>query len=610
MHLSAMLRLLLLAILSSYITCTIVPHGNHYEARQSGNGLVTGATSRDQNGNVFVRREVRDLQANFPDQWTLYILALNKLHNANQSDAYSFYGIASIHGRPFQTWGDAPGLPYKQGMTGYCPHGNELFMGWHRPYLALFEQVVSDYVHDIATQAPTDKVERYLAAANEFRIPYWDWAQGTNSGPVPEFFTNPMLTVTNTDGVSTPMSNPLYSYQFNPISDRFDEKWRNINATIRWPNTDDATAHSQNGMFSDAFAGQSVNIVAQIGVVFRSSTFSRFSTTLEDPHGWIHGIIGGGYTADAPYKGHMWPLEYSAFEPIFMLHHANVDRLLALYQAAHPDRWMESSNIGPHGNVYLEDYQEVNGDTSLLPFRKTPGEFWTPNACRNTTVLGYAYPETQRWQYPSDDSYQNAVNSVISTLYGGQTRSQLTSAIETGSGERLLKNGNSFTDWTINTQAIASKLPSTFIVKFSFVGIFQSDPSVDAGSWMMLMPDNKQNMHTLQVRTESEKVLYGTTSITAHLIDLVNAGKLNSISSDDVVPYLRDTLTWNIFTDNGTRIAQPNGALTVQVTSTEAYVPEDRSAPIQYSENITEHPEITANKFGGTSSTSPAMMFL
>ncbi|KAE8841312.1 hypothetical protein HRS9122_05438 [Pyrenophora teres f. teres] len=608
MHLSAMVRLLLLAILSSYTTCTFVPHGNRYEARESGTGLVTGATSRDQNGNVFVRREVRDLQANYPDQWALYILALNKLHSANQSDAYSFYGIASIHGRPYQTWGDAPGLPDKQGKTGYCPHGNELFMGWHRPYLALFEQVVSNYVHDIATQAPADQVERYLAAANEFRIPYWDWAQGITSGPVPDSFTTSMLTVINTDGVSTPISNPLYSYQFKPIPDGFDDKWRNINATIRWPSTDDFMAHSQNEMFSDAFSGQSVNIVAQIGVVFRSSSFSRFSTTLEDPHGWIHGIIGGGYTADAPYKGHMWPLEYSAFDPLFMVHHANVDRLLALYQAAHPDRWMEPSNIGPHGNVYLEDYQEVNGDTDLLPFRKTPGEFWSPNACRNTTVLGYAYPETQRWKYTSDESYQNDVNSVISTLYGGQTRLQLTSAIETGFGERLLEKDNKFMDWTINTQAMASKLPSTFIVKFSFVGIFQSDTSMDAGSWMMLMPDDKHDMHILQVGPEWEKVLKGSTSITVHLIDLVNAGKLNSLNSDDVVPYLRDYLTWNIFTGNGTRMPQPNRALTVQVTSTEAYVPEDPSAPIQYSEEVSEYPEITANKFGGMSTAPPGMM--
>lgn len=51
--------------------------------------------------------------------------------------------LVAIHGRPYQTWGDAPGLPNKIGKAGYCPHDNELFLGWHRPYLALFEVSIS-----------------------------------------------------------------------------------------------------------------------------------------------------------------------------------------------------------------------------------------------------------------------------------------------------------------------------------------------------------------------------------------------------------------------------------------------------------------------------------
>jgi len=58
--------------------------------------MATSKQVDEHTGNAYVRREVRDLQANFPHQWTLYILALNKLHNANQSDAHSFYGIACL----------------------------------------------------------------------------------------------------------------------------------------------------------------------------------------------------------------------------------------------------------------------------------------------------------------------------------------------------------------------------------------------------------------------------------------------------------------------------------------------------------------------------------
>jgi hypothetical protein len=46
-----------------------------------------------------------------------------------------------IHGRPYRTWGDVPGIERKIGTASYCPHSNALFLGWHRPYLALFEVV-------------------------------------------------------------------------------------------------------------------------------------------------------------------------------------------------------------------------------------------------------------------------------------------------------------------------------------------------------------------------------------------------------------------------------------------------------------------------------------
>ncbi|KAL6168529.1 hypothetical protein ACJQWK_06163 [Exserohilum turcicum] len=230
--------------------------------------------------------------------------------------------MVAIHGRPYQTWGDAPGLPYKIDKAGYCPHDNELFLGWHRPYLALFEQVVSGYVHDIASKAPADQLQRYLAAANEFRIPYWDWAQGMEAGAVPDVLISPYIMVRDTSDMPVVLNNPLHSYHFSEMPEGFHDKWRYINTTVRWPESDDPWAPSQTFLFPEAFRNQSNNLIAQTGVAFRSSSFSRFSSALEDVHGWVHGIIGGGYLRDSPYWGHMWPLEYSAYEPLFMLHHA------------------------------------------------------------------------------------------------------------------------------------------------------------------------------------------------------------------------------------------------------------------------------------------------
>jgi tyrosinase len=208
---------------------------------------------------------------------------------------------------------------------------------------------------------------------------------------------------------------------------------------------------------------------------------------------------------------------------------------------------MEPSTIGPHGNVYLENNQLVDASTKLLPFRKTPGEFWTFNDCRDTTVLGYTYPETQRWKFDSDEAYQDNVTSIISNLYGGRSRMQLMTHHTTAGSQMLLSHNNTFTDWTIESSVVAAKFPSTFVVSFSLVSLFQSDPSIDIGSWMVLMPEHKNEVHTSRRPVVKEKRLNGTTSITSHLIDRVNAGALASLDQADVVPYLRQYLTWNVY---------------------------------------------------------------
>jgi hypothetical protein len=67
-----------------------------------------------------------------------------------------------------------------------------------------------------------------------------------------------------------------------------------------------------------------------VDLAFRASTMNEFSKTMEIAHGWIHGIIGGGWLPGT-FQGHMWPLEYSAYEPLFMLHHTCVLLCIAHY---------------------------------------------------------------------------------------------------------------------------------------------------------------------------------------------------------------------------------------------------------------------------------------
>lgn len=56
--------------------------------------------------------------------------------------------------------------------------------------------------------------------------------------------------------------------------------------------------------------------------------------SLEALHGVIHNIVG--------VQGHMTYFDYSAFDPVFWLHHVMIDRCFALWQAVNPDSKMEN----------------------------------------------------------------------------------------------------------------------------------------------------------------------------------------------------------------------------------------------------------------------------
>jgi len=60
--------------------------------------------------------------------------------------------------------------------------------------------------------------QRYLAAAQALRIPYWDWAVTPASGQnaIPDSMTQPGISVNTPQGQQM-IVNPLYKYEFHPV---------------------------------------------------------------------------------------------------------------------------------------------------------------------------------------------------------------------------------------------------------------------------------------------------------------------------------------------------------------------------------------------------------
>jgi tyrosinase len=75
---------------------------------------------------------------------------------------------------------------------------------------------------------------------------------------------------------------------------------------------------------------------------------------IENIHNSIHNSVGGW--------GHMQFPEVAGFDPIFWLHHANVDRLFAMWQALYPDSYIEPT-VNTFGSYYEPQGSVDSGST-------------------------------------------------------------------------------------------------------------------------------------------------------------------------------------------------------------------------------------------------------
>lgn len=390
------------------------------------------------NGSVPLRLEVRDLQQNYPDQWNLYLLGLQAFYQLDETSDLSYYGIAGIHGRPYREWGNVSGTNNSR-WQGYCTHTSILFAPWHRPYLALFEQVLYGIIQNIANSFPDATLARYQQAASTFRIPYWDWAAQPPSGD--QYFpvsvggsTTATVITPQSNGQTVTIPNPLYSYKFSPLDPEQGDfindqgvpynKWP---TTLRYPSSSrSVNATSQEDQVFDAMSSQFAGLQSSVNILMNDPNYKDFAAfsnhvwqvnepgtyaSLEDIHNSIHGEVGGNV-------GHMAELDYSAFDPVFWLHHANVDRLFAIWQALNPTSYTINQPAGD--GTFVITASSIETDTTpLAPFNDATGQaYWNSDRVRSTETFNYAYPETQRWAFSSDSDYMNSVQNAVNQLYG------------------------------------------------------------------------------------------------------------------------------------------------------------------------------------------------
>ncbi len=234
---------------------------------------------------MHVRREVFSLSESDPTLRYYGDAVAEMETRSERKDPTSWLFQAAVHGTlvsdPLPEWNQ-------------CTHNTWFFVSWHRIYVYWFEEIVRSVIKEL--HGP--------GAADAWALPYWNYCRGGEHACLPEPFR-----VKERPDKSR---NPLYVQDRDPI----------INGGGRIPDqlTESTKALARPHFIGRAEFGGAIETVRQFG---KEASRGHLEGT---PHGTVHGAVGGE-------KGWMSNILKAAKDPIFWLHHTNIDRIWAQWIA-------------------------------------------------------------------------------------------------------------------------------------------------------------------------------------------------------------------------------------------------------------------------------------
>jgi tyrosinase len=223
----------------------------------------------------------------------------------------------------------------------FCPHANWYFLPWHRAYLASLENIIRD-----------------LSDRPDFALPYWDW---TVQRQLPAAFA-----------AGTPRSNPL------------NHPRPGFSRTASLP--DDMVGPQ---VISRVLASPDFEAFGSVRPRGQNSTGAQWQrrvgakTEFEfNPHDGVHGTLAGD----------MAQVVTASRDPIFYLHHANVDRIWAAWNGRG-----NANSPEPMWRNFAFSRNFINPDGS--PWNVAVGNLQSPEA------LGYRY-DSEDGPFAADLDFQ------------------------------------------------------------------------------------------------------------------------------------------------------------------------------------------------------------
>ncbi|HSD45956.1 MAG TPA: tyrosinase family protein [Pyrinomonadaceae bacterium] len=289
---------------------------------------------------VRIRQDVWKLEQT--EEWhpTLlwYAKAIAAMQGKPINDPTSWRYQAAIHDYvdgfdPLATAADVlPSPDEQQRFWAQCQHFTWFFIPWHRMYLAFFEQIVAKTVES-------------LGGPSDWALPYWNYSDDSN--PQARLLPPAFRATELPDGSPNPL--------------RVEERGIGVNEGEEFAfdsDVDLVTCLTEGDFISAPFGGDP-------GFGGRRTGFNHSGGAAGDlervPHGSMHVAVGGDF-------GWMSGFNTAPLDPIFWLHHCNLDRLWTVWLRR------DGTHVNPDEAQWLSSIKFDFHDASGAPVQMTCAE--------------------------------------------------------------------------------------------------------------------------------------------------------------------------------------------------------------------------------------------
>jgi tyrosinase len=309
----------------------------------------------------YTRKNVWELGADWaePILWYARGVKAMKARALDEPTGWRFYG--AIHGfdpGPWQQVGyfnPTEKMPSAAAVHSYwkqCQHGSWYFLPWHRGYLIAFEAIIRDAV--IKLGGPAD-----------WALPYWNYFK-PNQNQLPPAFASADWPYGHGD-------NPLYVEQrYGPDN----------NGKVYVP----MDQVDLKALGDPDFIGPAVGVSPGFGGVNTGFHHDHgvHGGIESQPHDQVHVLVGGG---DQQTLGLMaWP-DLAGLDPIFWLHHANIDRLWQIW------RKIPTSKGDPTNSSWINGPASIGQRAFIMPMPGGASWTYTPGEMTDLSKLNYIYDD-------------------------------------------------------------------------------------------------------------------------------------------------------------------------------------------------------------------------